>query len=168
MLFRRVNLIIGIVEKVFISVGLGMFFLIVPFITTDVILRYFFNRPMLGSIELSEIAMAILLFLCMGYVTRLKGHFSVEILSSRLPSNAQVILDRIGYLIGLFVCILIVYQGIKRGIQAFDRNEATPLLDIPMYPFRLLLPVGGLLCCIELILHFIGSFGPDGNRDRNS
>lgn len=167
MLFRRIDILLGMVEKVLISVGLGGFFLLVPFITVDVIMRYFFNRPLLGSIEISEIGMAMLLFLCMGYVTRLRGHFKVDVVASRLPVHSQVILDRVGYVIGIVVCAVIVYQGIKTGVQMFYRSETTPLLSIPRYPFRLLLPLGGFLCCIELILQFIGSFGPGEGGNSN-
>lgn len=165
MLLRRIDLVIGIVEKAVISVGLGAFFLIVPFITVDVILRYFFNKPILGSLELSEIAMATLLFLCIGYVTRVREHFAVELVASRFPLKGQVMVERFGYLIGLVVCALIVWQGTKMGIQMWHRNELTPLIHIPRYAFRLLLPLGAFFCCLELILQFAGSISSKENRD---
>ena len=165
MLLHRVDTTIEMVEKAFVFVGLGVFFLIVPYTTIDVILRYFFNSPMLGSVELGEISMAILLFLCMGSTTRFKEHLSVEIFASRLDPNKQVILERIGYLMGFILFALIVWQGTKIGLKMWHRNETTAILDLPRYGFRLLLPIGAFLACLESILHFIKTFTSDKNLE---
>ena len=59
----------------------------------DVFLRYLFNSPILGSYELTEFMMAILVFGSVAYTMVVKGHVTVDLVITRLPARAQAILE---------------------------------------------------------------------------
>jgi TRAP-type C4-dicarboxylate transport system permease small subunit len=92
----------------------------------------------------------------------------VEIIASRFPDNVKVNLERLGYILGIVVFFLIVWQGTKMGIKYWHRNETTGILNLPKYIFRLMLPVGGTLGCLELILLLIRSFVAEDSLPDNA
>src|SRR5262245_13915446 len=52
----------------------------------DVVLRYVFNRPFSGSLEITEFAMAAIVFLGIAYCGWLGGHVAVDILERPLEN----------------------------------------------------------------------------------
>ena len=52
----------------------------------DVLLRYVFNRPFRGSLEITEFAMALIVFLGIAYCGWLGGHVAVDIFERPLEN----------------------------------------------------------------------------------
>src|SRR4030042_1118998 len=90
---RIVNPLVRITSSVAADILRAMMFLA----AMDVLLRYIFNRPISGGMEMTEYMMVILVSLGLAYCGFVKGHVSVEVLTSRFSPKVQAILNSITY-----------------------------------------------------------------------
>ena len=117
----------------------------------DVIGRYFFNSPVTGAYEITEIMMVTVVFLFIGYTQAEKGHISIDFVIRLLPQKMRMTIDIVTHLVSLFVMILIAWMNILRCLELMRINEVTPILHFPVSPFFLILAIGCFVYSIEFI-----------------
>jgi TRAP-type C4-dicarboxylate transport system permease small subunit len=151
--FRRVTQVIN---------GVGSVFLLVMMLltTADVSLRYFANRPIIGSLELTEFMMVILVFFAMGYTAALRGHIVIHFLTSRLPERYQAIGDSIAYFISIGFCSLISWQAITQaGITQSYYYDLSGVISMSVSPFYCVVAFGSALMCLVFLADLLESLG---------
>jgi len=131
--------------------GVGACFLIPLMLITaaDVVGRDVFNHPIPGVIESSQYLLAVSILLGLAYTQQIKGHVGVSILVSRLSARAQLMVSLFGSLLGLFLFILLAWQGLVVGLE---KKTVSDMLRVPQYPFRLLVAVAAFLTFLELLI----------------
>jgi TRAP-type C4-dicarboxylate transport system permease small subunit len=123
--------------------------------TCDVIGRYIFNAPLLGTFELTEFMMVCLVFFALAYTQSQKGHIAVDIVVSHFPENIQNAIEILNYLITLFVLVLITWMSIERGFEVKSVNEVSGTLQIPVYPFVFCVALGSAAMGLETLVNLI-------------
>ena len=138
--------------------SVGMFLLIPMMLLTaaDVIGRAVWTRPIPGAVELSSYMLNVFILLGVAYTHQAKGHVRVSMLISRLPEQAETILDIIATLLSLFILAILAWQGWVVGIEEVSVSD---MLRIPQMPFRLLVSLAGLFLCLELLIDLSASVG---------
>jgi TRAP-type C4-dicarboxylate transport system permease small subunit len=128
-----------------------MFLLIPMMLLTagDVIGRGIWARPLPGAVELSSYMLVVFILMGVAYTQQVKGHVRVSMLVSRLPEQAQSILDIITILLSLFIISILAWQGWVVGIE---ERTVSDMLRIPQLPFRLLVSIAALFLCLELLI----------------
>jgi TRAP-type C4-dicarboxylate transport system permease small subunit len=128
--------------------GVGACFLIPLMIMTaaDVVGRDALNRPIPGTIELSQYMLSVFILLGFAYTQQVKGHVTVSLFTSRLPYRAQLILKIITTLLILLVSCVIAWQGWVIGIE---EKTVSDMLRVPQYPFRLLVALAAFMLCLQ-------------------
>jgi TRAP-type C4-dicarboxylate transport system permease small subunit len=121
----------------------------------DVVGRDVFNHPIPGTVELSQYMLSIFILLGFAYAHQVKAHVAVSIITSRLPQNAQFILNLITTLMGLFIFSILAWQGLVVGVE---ERTVSDMLRIPQYPFRILVAVAAFFVCLELLVDFEETF----------
>ena len=132
-------------------VGVACLLVLVGLSTIDVVLRYFFNSPIQGTIEIIELTMVVLVFLSVAYTQATKSHVTVEILSGLLKPRGKLVLDSIACFNSIVVLLLVIWRS---AVFAFETPELTLSLGIPVTPFAALVPLG----CILMLLLFIRDY----------
>jgi len=132
---------------------LAMLFLTV----TDVFLRYFLNRPIVGSVELTEMLMAGVVFFSFAYCTMTDGNVKVELFVNHLPQRAQWAFDIFTYLLSLGLFILITWQSFIEMRRVFQIQMESELLHIPYYPSYIVLIVGSIGLCLVIVMMLVES-----------
>jgi len=137
--------------KITNGIAAAFLFLLMLLTCSDVILRYLFNKPILGSFELTEFIMAIVVSLSLAKCALQKGHVRVDLVVSRLSKRGQVIMNSIANITFLGLFALITWRIIPRTIQMIEVNQVTLILRIPVPPFVLTVAVGtAVLCIVQL------------------
>jgi len=143
-------------EKLMIYLSAVIVAVMMLLTATDVFLRYGLNRPIQDSFELSQFMMAGLVFLGIPYIQSIKGHVSVEFLTSRLSPTAREILKIFGYLFGLFIYVIVTRQSALFALDAWKTNDYTMgVVHYPLWPAKSTVPMGSGILCIRLILDII-------------
>ena len=137
------------------SVGVGVLALMMLLTASDVTLRYVFNKPIVGSFDLTEYMMAIVVAFSLAYCAVMKGHVRVELVVSRFSERAQAIIDTITGLLGLGLFSLITWQCCVYIKVLFASKLASSVLLIPAFPFVGVVAFGSALLTLVLLVDFL-------------
>lgn len=131
----------------------GIFFLIAMLIITvaDVFLRYFFNAPITGTVEIIERFMVVAGFFGAAWCAVKGGHLKVDIFMNRLPGRIRLIADSITLLMGMTVVAVIAWQGFSQAMYSLSVKSASDLLEIPDYPFYFVVGLGYTFLFLVLV-----------------
>lgn len=131
--------------RLFGGIGIAFFVLMVVITFVDVFLRYFFGKPLDGTVEITGIMMAVIVFAYTGYAQYTKTHINMDIVTSQLRPSSQAMLEFASMLWSVATIVLVIYTMSRYGML---NKKATPILGIPYKPF-IFLGVGG---CVLLLL----------------
>ncbi len=133
-----------------ITGGLSGFVLIVliTMTTIDVILRYVFNRPILGVYELSEIFLAIAVFSGVAYTQLNKRHVIIDIAVNRLPPKPRLAVNIVCYALATFLLGILIWYSYEAIFTNIQMRSVTTNLQIPLFPVVGIIPVSFLLLMI--------------------
>jgi TRAP-type mannitol/chloroaromatic compound transport system permease small subunit len=146
--WRSVHWIIVMLGRV--SALLILFIMMITVV--DVVLRYIFKAPLKGAYEFSEIFFLSSVFLGTAYTQLFRGHVNVDILITRLSSKTNLILEICMLLIALPILGLLTWQGAEAFLKSFSTGEYKwGLIKMPLWPARLMIPVGVCVLCLTLI-----------------
>lgn len=84
-------------------------------VAADVGLRYFFNLPILGTVEITEFLMLALVFFGMLYTQQKKSHVIVEALVERFSQRTQAVIKSITTIAAISVFFIISWQSVVRA-----------------------------------------------------
>ena len=90
------------------------------------------------------------------YTLRLDEHVRIDLLSSRWSERKQAIMDVIGFALFLLpVSILIFYHSLSFLSFSWHSGETTGNSFLPLWPFKLLIPIGFALLIVQAISELI-------------
>lgn len=140
---------------------LGCIFLLLMslHITLDVIIRYFFSRGVVGTLEVvSFYYMVCAVFFPLAYVESRNEHITVDVFAQRLPEKIQFYLYIFACLAGLMYFGMLCYQSFLDAVRATQRFE-TAMANFKFYlwPSRWALPIGFFAICLSIIANIIKS-----------
>jgi len=119
----------------------------------DVIGRYFLNRPLPGSSEITEIMMAVLIYAGLPVVSQRNAHISVDLFGSLTPKALVPIRDFAIRLLCAATLGLIAWRLWAYGNQL--SKDVTEYLKLPQAPFVFAMSVfAGLAGLVELYRAF--------------
>ena len=122
---------------------------------TDVVLRYAFDRPIIGAYELSEIMMLMLCASVFAYTQTRKGHVSIDILVSRFGPRVQLVISSVTYLFSIILFSTISWRTLVAGQATMRSGLITGMLPIPVYPLYYILVAGFILLSLVLVVDFV-------------
>ena len=122
---------------------------------TDVFLRYVFNKPLSGSVEIVEIMMALTIALGMAYTGIKKGHIAVELVVSHFSPRVQAAFDVFHHLIATAMFLFMGWKTAQQALVTSRRHVTTTVLEIPIYPFVWVLSICAGLLGLVFFLQFL-------------
>jgi TRAP-type C4-dicarboxylate transport system permease small subunit len=126
--------------------------LIMLAVCANVIMRYFLNRPIVGIDEISEYLLLFITFIGSAWLLREEGHVGVDILLIRLSNKSNAFLGIFSSLIGIFICLILIWFGSKVVWINFQRGSYFPsLLEIPKAPVLAIIPLGSFLLLLQFL-----------------
>ena len=136
-------------------VGIVILLVMMVVTVTDVILRYFFHRPIVGSVEISVTLMVCVVFLCIAWCALNDGHIRIDIITGRLSKKGEALLDGFDNLATLILALVIAWRSYLEASIVKEMDIRSALLDIPRYPFVLVTAFGFLLLFFVGLILFI-------------
>jgi len=116
----------------------------------DVALRYLFNAPFRGSLELTEFAMALIVWLSMAYCGWVGGHIAVDLLDRWLNRPALAWLPALLSLLGAGVFTLMAWQIVLETLDTM--SKISNMMRIPHYPFKFAVAFGAAMFAVVLLV----------------
>ena len=121
-------------------------------IAFDVVMRYVLRLPFLGAYEMTEVAMALIVFLGLPYCAATRGHVAVDVLSPLLDRPRLRWIGTAIHLAGAALTAVMAWQAALYALNSRTRGEATNMLRIELWPFELLSAASLLLFSAVLLI----------------
>lgn len=121
----------------------------------DVFLRYLFDQPIKGSIELTEYLMVCVGTLGLAWCALQGAHIKVDLIVSKFSQRAQKYIDSFNYILLIGASGIIAWQTFMRAITVQRLGVASAMLEIPQYPFVLVVTVSYFLLFLTSIMLLI-------------
>jgi TRAP-type C4-dicarboxylate transport system permease small subunit len=135
-----------------LSLAAGIVLVLLMFYTVvDVVLRYVFNHPFRGSLEITEFAMSVIVFLGIAYCGWLGGHVAVDILERPLDHPG---LRFVPVVLGLLSVALFATISWLTAVEALtSMHRISNMMRWPHWPFQLTVAFGAAMYAIVLAVH---------------
>ena len=118
----------------------------------ELFMRYFFNRPQIWAVEVTEYAMLYITFLGTAWLLREEGHVKIDLLLSFLAPKNQAFLNSITSILGAIVCSVIAFYGSWSTWLHYQKGLTTfSAMELLKWPFLIVIPFGSLLLLIQFI-----------------
>ena len=135
-------------------VGFTFLFVMMLLIVVHVIGRYFFDRPVPGTVEIIELLMTLVVFLGFGYMTVQRGNVRVDVFLNIMPKKFQAIVNALTCLFSIGIVSLITWQSVVQMEILWVSKHVSGVLHIPHYPFLFVAVIGFAAFGIVLVEHF--------------
>ncbi len=153
--FRSVETTIRTVSRIANGVGMAVLTFMMLVTVADVFLRYAFNKPILGTVELCEYLMVAVVYLALPLCAVRGGNARVEILTVRFPPKLLAVVDSITCFLSLGILSLMTWQAFLEFNEMVEANRVSDMLGVPAYPFYLILAIGSLILWTVLLITLI-------------
>lgn len=110
----------------------GLLVLLMMAVTTlDVLGRYFLNRPLTGAFEVTEMAMALVIFAGLGLAARRREHITVNLLETRLGPGGRRVQAVAADLVCAGVTAALAWRVASRGTFLLATGEKLLVTGVP-------------------------------------
>lgn len=154
-------------ENILLAIGVALFLALMVLGAGDVIGRYVFNRPITGTMEISQVLMAGMILLAWAYTQYRKANIKVDLLFSHYSPRAQAIIEFVILLISLGLFCLIAWRATTIAWTDWQEKRIIETISVPSAPFKLLVPIGAFFLCVEFIIQ-IAHLLPEMRRKMES
>ena len=150
--FRQFIRWLALAENVLAELAVAVLVLCGVSICIDVLMRYFFGRPIIGSTELTEYALVYITFLGASWAVPRGAHIDIDVLVSHVSEGVEKILSLISNIIAFGVSITLMVFGGWTTWTAYSRHLFKPTqLEFPTWIVLIVIPIG----CFVLALRYV-------------
>ena len=137
-----------------------LIFMLAVVIGIEVVMRYAFDRPTIWVHEFSAMLFGTAMIISGAYVMRYQGHIPMDIIYNKLSVKGKAIMDVITFfLLTLPFVVVLIWYGGATAWRSFVRLEHdSTQWGPPIYPFRLMLPIGAFLFLLQTVAKLIRDF----------
>jgi TRAP-type transport system small permease protein len=147
-------------DQLFVYIASLALFIMMLLIFTNVITRYFFDKPIAGVIEFTgEYLMVFVVFLAMSFTQKEGGHVKVTILERMLPDKGKFILDLLVKILSVSIFLVLTYTSFLLFTRHLNQDiRSISSVAYPLAPAVFVISLGSLVMSLRLILSlFISS-----------
>ncbi|NYT23463.1 TRAP transporter small permease [Alcaligenaceae bacterium] len=139
-------------------------FLIMVVVCADVVGRSFFNKPLLGATELSELLLASLIFFGLAAAQQARHHYIVELVVVRLSPRPQSLLAGLTHLLSAGVVAMLAWYSTGQAFTSYEMGEISfGTVEFPIWPARAVVAFGLILFSLQYLIQFMRMCGLDGS-----
>ncbi len=144
--------IIRTVSRVCYYFGALLLIIIMFLVTIDCSGRFLFNRPIPGTLEITEFLLAGAVLLGLAHTQHLGANVMVELFYNRLSPRAQNIQRVLSHTVGAVLFALVTWNSAIYAMDGFSNNLVSDILQIPAWPFLFFAPIGCALLTLEFTI----------------
>lgn len=142
------------ISKLMNRIASAILFLMMFLTITDVFLRKVFSQSILGTVEVTEFMMVIVVFFALAQTEVLNGHVKVDLVMGRFGERAQGLVDMVTQFVCFIVSGLITWSTLIYSEKMRASGEVSQDLWIPVYLFIYIVVVGCGILSITLLIKF--------------
>jgi TRAP-type transport system small permease protein len=136
-------------------VGMVVLGALIGITVVDVLGRSLFHKPILGTFELTEYMLAVIVFCTISWCAVTRSHITVDILTSHLPPRVNAVLLFITSLLGLGLLGTMMWQSFREALVITEMGKSSTMLNVPAYPFYWLMAIAFLIVSLQVLVEVV-------------
>lgn len=143
---------IAYISGIFGTLSMGFLVLMT---VCDVFLRFFFNKPILGSFEITEYAMIPIIFFAIPWATQQKANVRVELFIGKIRKKPRAVLYSVTCAMSVVIAFALTWFTVPQSFYIKQIYIKSDMLKIPAYPFYFITALGLFILFIILVANLI-------------
>ena len=135
--------------------GAFLVFLMALLLGYDVVMRFVFNDPTSWVLDISGLIQATMAFLMASYVMKAGGHVGMNLVTEFVGGRWRRYLAIATQVFSVAGCAWMGYLSVSVFTKSYNIREEAYGLNLPLYPFKLLVPVCFLLMGLQCLAMLI-------------
>lgn len=129
-------------------------------VAAEVVMRYAFKAPTVWSLELTVYLFGAMYMIGGAYAQWIGAHIRVDVLYGRWTPRVKAVADLLTSPIFFLIMGLLVWKGVEFTVQSIVGAETSgSMWSPPIWPARLLIPLGSFLLLLQGLAKFIRDLG---------
>jgi TRAP-type C4-dicarboxylate transport system permease small subunit len=120
-----------------------------------VIMRYFFQAPILGSNEIIQLVSIPLIMLAMAATAQRDEHVRVDVFDEHIGAWGRFIGDIFSRVVGIYLMYQLTMRSWVKLEEAIEFDDLSNMLLLPYWPFYGLMALGSALFAVVMVLQTI-------------
>lgn len=145
---------------------------VVVIIFVDVVIRLVTSKSILGTYEMTEEAMIVIIYCAVARTQMKKGHVHVTILTEKLPRLPSQLLQLVMSAFSVVVGAVLTSATFQQGLTFMRDGTYTAVLKIPTFPFAFIMSFGLALFTVALIIdtadYIVGLANPGDAKEKSA
>jgi TRAP-type C4-dicarboxylate transport system permease small subunit len=123
---KRIDRVLTLVEDILAWAAVAVLVTITLIVSSDVIMRYLFNRPFIWAYDLISLyLMAALFYLAVSRAFSLNAHIGVDLVQNRLPVPVRLFCQLIVGVLSLMLFLMVGWANFGSSLDDFLQGTAT-------------------------------------------
>jgi len=146
---------VKVIADVLGNIGVVLLSVLMLLGTADVIGRYLFHKPIVGTMEIGGILLASMVVLGWSSTQIANEHVSVKFFLSRVSPRARVNLDFATTFLSLVLFSLLTWQAVLVAKRYHEAGRLVYTINLPLAPLQLIVSLGALILCAVFITQLV-------------
>jgi C4-dicarboxylate transporter DctQ subunit len=152
--------VIKVIDKIVdlgASLAAWLLGLMMVLITTEIITRYFFNKPITWSIEVTEYGILWVTFLSTAWVLKKGGHVVTDLVLDQVNPRTRRILNIFTSTVATCACLVFTFYAIKVTLDLCQRGLTLATVLKPLaWILYMVIPAGSILLSLQFMRRTYG------------
>lgn len=135
--------------------GFGIFVLMMLGVA-QVLGRKFFNYPIPGYIDITEIMMSFLVFMGLAYTERQGGHIRMELFVTMMPRRTLWLFETLSVVVALCIVAILTYYTGTHAWRSWTSGDSSMDAQILLWPSKLVVSLSLALLFLRLLVELWG------------
>jgi TRAP-type C4-dicarboxylate transport system permease small subunit len=121
----------------------------------DVVARYFLNKPLTFTVEITELAMGLIVYLGVGLVTHENEHVSADVVTARLGVRLRAAVGLVTHLLALGFLVVMAWRVWLRAADLLAKGDITQISHIPYWPVAFVMAFGAVFFITGVLVQML-------------
>lgn len=143
------------------NVGKGVAFLcafMMLIVTYEVVTRYIFRSPTPWAFETNTFLLCAYSALGGAYTLLYRGHVNVDLVYRRFGTRTKALTDILTSVLFFAFVYVLIWKSWALAWDALEIGERSADMEIPLFPIKVLIPIGGGLIFLQGLVLLVRSF----------
>lgn len=142
-------------------------FLYMFLVSTNIAGRYFFNRPIDGTLEIGQLVLATVIFFNLAHAEMKNSHIRVVAVLELLPRKWRDKIETAILAVGFLMMVLMAWRSIPFALESFHMREVHMSVDVPIWPTKSIFFIGWSMLGFQFLIELINRIIPESDTEES-